>query len=206
MIRVLVAEDSITVANLLIATLDSDPEIEVVGHAKNGAEAVEMAKRLKPDLVTMDIQMPVMDGHEATRQIKSSTKGQSITVIALTASVFEHERISVLEDGCDDFIRKPFRESAIFEKLAQHLGVEFVYEEKQKTQPIRVSQAITLDSLKATSSEWISRLHQAASMADSEATLSIIAEIRQNDGGLAAGLQMLVNEFRFDKIVALTQP
>jgi response regulator RpfG family c-di-GMP phosphodiesterase len=146
-----------------------------------------------------------MDGHEATRRIKSTIKGQAIAIIALTASVFEHERMSVLEDGCDDFVRKPFRESTIFEKLTQHLGVEFVYEEKEKSTVIRAPHTITLDSLKAVSPDWITRLHQAASMADSEETLNVIAEIRQNDGGLAAGLQMLVNEFRFDKIIALTR-
>lgn len=69
MIRVLIAEDSVTVRELLVAILESDPEIRVVGQAKNGAEAVELAIRLKPDLVTMDIHMPVMDGFEATKEI-----------------------------------------------------------------------------------------------------------------------------------------
>lgn len=69
MIRVLVAEDSLTVRELLVEILESDPEIRVVGRAKNGAEAVELAARLKPDLITMDVHMPVMDGFEATKEI-----------------------------------------------------------------------------------------------------------------------------------------
>ena len=69
MIRVVVAEDSLTVRELLVAILESDPEIRVVGQANNGVEALELATRLKPDLITMDIHMPVMDGFEATKEI-----------------------------------------------------------------------------------------------------------------------------------------
>jgi two-component system sensor histidine kinase/response regulator len=201
--RIIITEDKWENRTLLRRLLE--PLGFELREAMNGKEAVDIAEEWQPHLIFMDMRMPVMDGHEATRRIKSTIKGQAIAIIALTASVFEHERMSVLEDGCDDFVRKPFRESTIFEKLTQHLGVEFVYEEKEKNTVIRAPHTITLDSLKAVSPDWITRLHQAASMADSEETLNVIAEIRQNDGGLAAGLQMLVNEFRFDKIIALTR-
>ncbi len=69
MIRVVVAEDSLTVRELLIEILDSDQEITVVGQAGNGLEAVELTASLKPDLVTMDVHMPVMDGLAATKEI-----------------------------------------------------------------------------------------------------------------------------------------
>lgn len=69
MVRVLVAEDSVTTRELLVEILRSDPDIDVVGEAKNGVEAVELTKRLRPTVVTMDIRMPAMDGFEATRQI-----------------------------------------------------------------------------------------------------------------------------------------
>jgi two-component system chemotaxis response regulator CheB len=69
MIRVLVAEDSATVRELLVQILCGDPEMEVIGEAKNGVEAVAMTKRLRPDVVTMDIRMPLLDGFEATKQI-----------------------------------------------------------------------------------------------------------------------------------------
>ncbi|MGD0993425.1 MAG: chemotaxis-specific protein-glutamate methyltransferase CheB [Gemmatimonadales bacterium] len=69
MIRVLLAEDSLTVRRLLVEQLRSDSEIEVVGEANNGAEAVEQACRLHPDIVAMDVHMPVMDGLDATKEI-----------------------------------------------------------------------------------------------------------------------------------------
>lgn len=68
-IRVLVAEDSPTVRQLLVEILMSDPQIDVVGSAKNGAEVVEMAARLRPDVITMDIEMPIVDGFAATKEI-----------------------------------------------------------------------------------------------------------------------------------------
>jgi two-component system chemotaxis response regulator CheB len=69
MIRVLVAEDSPTARRLLVEMLTSDPEITVIGEAVNGLQAVEMAERLRPDLITMDVQMPELDGLEATMRI-----------------------------------------------------------------------------------------------------------------------------------------
>jgi two-component system chemotaxis response regulator CheB len=69
MIRVLVAEDSPTARALLVAMLDADPEIQVIAQASTGLEAVEMAERLQPDLITMDVQMPELDGLQATERI-----------------------------------------------------------------------------------------------------------------------------------------
>lgn len=69
MIRVLVAEDSLTVRELIVSILESDPAIEVVGQAKDGRRAVELATELRPDLITMDVQMPLLDGLEATKEI-----------------------------------------------------------------------------------------------------------------------------------------
>lgn len=80
MIRVLVAEDSATARALLVSMLSADPEITIVGEAVTGAEAVEMAERLSPDLVTMDVHMPVLDGLEATKQIMTRSPRPIIIV------------------------------------------------------------------------------------------------------------------------------
>jgi two-component system chemotaxis response regulator CheB len=71
MIRVLIAEDSKTVRQLLVSILTAEPEFQVVGEASNGVEAVELAQRLRPDVISMDIHMPVLDGFEATKEIMS---------------------------------------------------------------------------------------------------------------------------------------
>ena len=107
MIRVVVAEDSLTVRELLIAILESDPEIRVVGRAKNGAEAVELATRLKPDLVTMDVHMPVMDGFEATKEIMVRVP-TPILIVSSSASGREVElSLNAMRAGALMVIAKP---------------------------------------------------------------------------------------------------
>ena len=69
MIRVLVVDDSPVAREYLVHIFESDPAIEVIGTAKDGSEAVKLAGKLRPDVVTMDIHMPVMNGLEATRRI-----------------------------------------------------------------------------------------------------------------------------------------
>ena len=70
----------------------------------------------------MDMRMPVMDGYRAAEQIKSRAKGQPTAIIALTASVLEEERAVVSDAGCDDFLRKAFKEADIFEMMRRHIG------------------------------------------------------------------------------------
>jgi len=79
-IRVLVADDSATSRALLVGLLSGEPDFQVVGEATNGQEAVEMTERLTPDLITMDVQMPVMDGLEATKQIMARSPRPIIIV------------------------------------------------------------------------------------------------------------------------------
>ncbi|MGL6284836.1 MAG: ATP-binding protein, partial [Microcoleaceae cyanobacterium] len=85
-----------------------------VQQASHGKEAIEIWESWQPHLIFMDMRMPIMDGYEATKYIKSHVKGSATVIIALTASVLEEEKAIVLSAGCDDFMRKPFKESTIF--------------------------------------------------------------------------------------------
>ncbi|MEL6912840.1 MAG: response regulator, partial [Cyanobacteria bacterium J06598_4] len=76
--------------------------------------------------------MPVMDGYEATQRIKETTEGQNTKILALTASAFEEEKAIILSAGCDDFVRKPFKEEVLFDKMTEHLGVQYLYAESNQ--------------------------------------------------------------------------
>jgi len=105
-IRVLIAEDSELSWNLLKSILDSDPQIKVVGWAKNGRECIEQIKRLNPNVITMDIHMPIMDGLEATRYIMENFPTPILVVSAMVKDD-ENMVFNLLKVGALDVIEKP---------------------------------------------------------------------------------------------------
>ena len=133
--RLLVAEDDESNRLLLVNALKM-PGFKIQ-EAVNGQEAVKIWGRWKPDLVFMDMHMPVLDGFSATRQIKSSPGGHSSVIIALTASSLEEDRERVLSAGCDDFIGKPYQLDDVYDMLTRHLGIKFIYQEMEIPEPAR---------------------------------------------------------------------
>ncbi len=107
MIRILIAEDSKVVYALLEAIFENEPDMQVIGHAENGLKAVRMAHELKPDLITMDVRMPVMDGFQATRLIMSK---KPVPIVVVSASIEDRDlRITfrAIEEGALAVIEKP---------------------------------------------------------------------------------------------------
>jgi two-component system cell cycle response regulator DivK len=85
--------------------------------AANGAECVEMATHLSPDLILMDMSLPVLTGWEATRKLKASSVTCSIPIIALTAHAMETDRDQAFEAGCDDYDTKPIDLPRLLDKI-----------------------------------------------------------------------------------------
>lgn len=92
--------------------------------AVNGEEAVGMVQREHPDLVLMDISLPVMDGFEATRRLKQNDATKSIPIIALTAHAMSGDREKAIEAGCDDYDTKPVELPRLLQKINALLGIK----------------------------------------------------------------------------------
>ena len=90
--------------------------------AVNGAEGVRLAQSEKPDLILMDMQMPEIDGYEATRRIKANATTAAIPVMAITANAMTGDEDRARAAGCDDFMTKPVDEDLLFAKLQHWLG------------------------------------------------------------------------------------
>ena len=90
--------------------------------AVDGAEGVALAKAEKPDLVLMDMSLPVMHGWDATRELKGNSETKAIPIIALTAHAMSGDREKALEAGCDDFDTKPVDLPRLLEKVGKLLG------------------------------------------------------------------------------------
>jgi DNA-binding NarL/FixJ family response regulator len=103
-IRVLIADDQALFARMLEALLADDEDVEVVGYAKNGAEAVELADAEHPDVILMDISMPLMDGLEATRQLRDH--GSDARVVMLTESDLRSDTVRAKRAGADAYVPK----------------------------------------------------------------------------------------------------
>ncbi|AFY47540.1 PAS domain S-box [Nostoc sp. PCC 7524] len=204
--RILVAEDKPEIRQIMIKLLQ--PVGFDVREVNNGEEAIALCKSWCPDLVWMDMRMPVMDGYEATKRIKTAIDSPPV-VIALTGSAFEEDRIVALSTGCDDFVRKPFRVEVIFDKMAEYLGVKYIYATEQIKLPTQPQSAdIPVNELSNAMlqmpPEWVEQLHQAARRVNSKHILQLIEEIPSSQAGLAKTLTNLVNDFCFEEIINLT--
>ena len=102
--RVLVVEDDDSFAEALTELLEADGRLEVAGRARDGREAIELAEALRPDVVLMDIVLPVMDGVEATREIRR--RQPTIAVVGITGSEYEERALEVQDAGAVDFVDK----------------------------------------------------------------------------------------------------
>jgi predicted ATPase/signal transduction histidine kinase/CheY-like chemotaxis protein len=206
--RILVVEDQTDNRELLVKLLE--PFGFNVHCAVDGARGIEMWEQRQPHLVWMDMRLPVMDGYEATRQIKAratATNRQAI-VVALTASAFEEDRKAILATGCDDFVRKPFREGEIYDVLHRHLGVRFIYETVTPTP--ETTAVVSLEDLRAVvetlPAAWVADLYQAAVALDNDQMLALIEAVRPQVPHLSDTLAGWVHGFEYERLIALVAP
>jgi len=125
--KILIVDDNLE--NRLVLKYFLEPLHFELQEASNGQEAIEQAQAWHPDVILMDIVMPVMDGIEATRQIKHSPKLQNIIIIVVSAKVFESEKQKCQEAGCLSFIMKPIHQDELLEQLQSSLKLTWRYDD-----------------------------------------------------------------------------
>jgi PAS domain S-box-containing protein len=199
--RLLIVDDRWDNRQLLIKLLN--PLGFEIKEATNGIEAIELWSSWEPHLIFMDMRMPVMDGYEATKRIKSTAQGQATAIVALSASSFEEARAVVLSVGCDDFIHKPFREADIFDALHKHIGVRYVYDEPSIEPNSTPTQALTPEAIAALPADWLASLQKAAIEGDLDLILTQIEQIRSQNDALANALASFAKKFEFKQLLTL---
>jgi two-component system, cell cycle response regulator DivK len=117
--KILVVDDTEWNRDLIVQLLED--EYKVV-EAVDGEDGVKKTEQEKPDLILMDLGMPVMDGWEATRRIKANPELKSIPIIAVTSHAMVGDEIQAREAGCDDYLPKPVDEQILMQKVKKFIG------------------------------------------------------------------------------------
>ncbi|MGF1521377.1 MAG: CHASE2 domain-containing protein [Leptolyngbyaceae cyanobacterium] len=205
--RLLVVEDQAD-SRRFMTTLVSTVGFQVY-EACNGLEGVQRFSECKPHAVLMDIRMPVMDGYEAVRRIRSLPQGREVPILAVTGSVFNDERAAILATGCNDMVIKPVQPEVLFAKLAEHLGVQYVHRSSSNAQssvPMEMSpQALKKEDLQVMSDDWITQLHLAAVECRDNRIYELIEQIPTQHAHLSSSLKDLTDDFQFDTLIELTR-
>ena len=202
--RVLVVEDRKENRDLLIKLL------QTVGfdvrEAVNGMEAVEIFEQWQPDFIWMDIRMPVMDGLEATQIIKASEAGRKTKVVALTAHALTAEQRMILAAGCDDFVRKPYREDEIFGIMEKQLGLKYVYlDEQNGEEPVVIVSELTLEQLIILPEEILIELYQATLRLDTARLSVLIEQTINTDISIGSTMKRLYIDMDYSGLLAFLE-
>lgn len=178
--RVLIVDDGADNRSVLKSLLE--PLGFETAEAADGRAAVGKVREWRPDVVLMDLVMPIMDGFAATGEIKRMQEVETPVVIALSASAFDHDQQESSAAGCDDFIPKPVRVDDLLEKLRKHLGLRWIID------PAHHSPAIAMPrrslAFKSPPLSDIEALHQAAITGDVQRVLKTLESVADRDEDL----------------------
>ncbi len=201
--RKVVVADDVAENRLLVVRLLESVGLEVL-EAGNGEEAVALWERERPDLILMDLRMPVLDGRDATRLLRGRERAGGLPrtpVLALTASAFEHEREEILSCGADGFLAKPFTEAQLLGMIGRHAGVRFRTEEES---PV-AADSLAGDRIARLSEEEVRELRDALERGDVEKAAEAATRLRLRDEDLGRELLAEVRAYRVDHLLDLLE-
>jgi signal transduction histidine kinase/ligand-binding sensor domain-containing protein/DNA-binding response OmpR family regulator len=206
--RILVVDDQDDNRRLMLELLS--PLGFGLREAADGEEALALARAWQPQLILLDLRLPLRDGLQVARLLDASADRHRPVIIAVSASAFGDERANVLAAGCDDFIRKPFRAGEIFAAIAGHLQVRYRYaEEPPAAAPDEAGPAgdhgLDPEALAALPAELLAELERAIVDANPLLIEQHIAQIRPYNRALAGALTVLTERFEHARLVESIQ-
>lgn len=168
--------------------------------ADDGKLGVQYFQEWRPHLIWMDRRMPVMDGMEATRQIRALPGGKEVRIVAVTASALAEQRGEMLKTGMDDVVLKPYRFNEIYQCLSEQLGVEYIYESSQQQDTVG-DVLLTHDALNTLPADLKDELGNALESLESDRILAVIQQVALHDADLAKTLLHLAENFDYPAIL-----
>jgi len=196
-IRVLVVDDQSENRDLLRKMLERLGF--VVGEADGWKDALEKARSLSPRIILMDLIMPGKDGAETTRILRATSPGDTLTIIGISASVFENEQNRFLDAGIDAFIAKPIQRHVLYDELARHAGVRFITEEVEPAM-VKETEKPGLGKMPA---EWLKAFSLALSRGNVTRIRHLGEEAREFDPVLSAHLLNRANMYDLEGLKKL---
>ncbi|MET0091040.1 MAG: ATP-binding protein [Candidatus Thiodiazotropha sp.] len=196
--RILIAEDQPDNQRLLVRLMeDLGYEARI---AENGADCVEQFDAWHPHLIWMDRRMPIMDGLEATREIRGRPGGDAVKIVMVTASAFKEEELEMSNSGVDDYVRKPFRFSDIHSCLTKQLGVRFQYRYDHSDRDAKRG-AQSLQALSRLDKTLRRDLEEALHSLDQVSIRATVERIAHQDAALGRELRHRVDNFAYPSIL-----
>lgn len=197
--KILIVEDQLENRMLMRRLLE--PFGFPIREAENGRQGVDIAIEWEPDLILMDRRMPVMDGVDATREIRALKRPKPPVIIAVTAQAYAQERNEFLDAGCDAFLSKPFKDTGLFALIGKLLPVKII---RSAPAPLEAEAGKATDlaeSLRAVPAEKIQKLIELARQCDQEALWAELAPFPE----VKAALQSFIDGYRFDLVAEKLQ-
>ncbi|SEH04682.1 ATP-binding protein [Candidatus Venteria ishoeyi] len=194
--RILVVDDN-TDNRVLLTGLLNQVGFKV-NEASNGAEALSLFRNWQPHFIWLDMRMPVMDGYETARRIRTLANGQTVKIVAVTANALQDQIPKVLAAGCDDIVKKPYTADEIFSVLKKYLGVRYQY---QSSPAPSTQEPLSAEALAHLSPQLLQTLIDAALDLDEEQANIIIKQAQARTPALAEAIQSLVNEYQYELLL-----
>ncbi len=198
-VKVLIVDDKAD--NRLFLRRLLEPLGFAVREAENGLEAIALWQDWHPELILMDIVMPAMDGHEATRRIRAMPAGDAVKIVALSASAFDEDRDAVMATGADDFVRKPVTADDLLTTIGRHLELVYDYAEPgEGGEAVRLGRPPEVARLAVVPRRVLEALRRAALRGDDQEIMALIEGLPPDQAELAAVLRPLVARYDWDAV------